>query len=416
MLRRRLVFLCIMVWYSHSFVRYSLVGICLGAGFVVPSLWWLSIVGICLQLHLLAVASARQWVWVWYAWGIKYLLALYWFWSVYPIDWLGDISAPYQVAAIMFYWLTAAVWLGSGAYGFVIVYQKILSQNRCAAYVAIPFVWLMAELFGALIFSIATYGPGASVGSQFSFGFVGYHLAQHGWLLQFAHVAGVYGLTVLMVSMAVLMMVVWQSKKYTSLCVAGVCLLGSGWVPVISQEHSTEASHTIAVVDTNIPIDFRLTEEREHKKTEQQQAAYTAAQELDTDYIIFPEDSRLFNHAVGTTTLAALLSFQSSVDDAIVVDSSRVQIDAYSAVLQSIVFDPANKQLTAVTKSYLVPQGEFMPQLYYRLLTWFGFKDIADQLQKSFSYVVGEETSQSHFATDTPAILFCFESVDPKGR
>lgn len=405
---------CIMTWFSTA-GTYTLIGLLLGVGFVVPVLWWMVFFGVALMLLQLSVPRPRQWTWVWYAFGIKYLLALWWFWSVYPIDWLGITLGNFELIAIGFYWITAAVWLGAGAYFFVRVFQFLHSRNESLAILAVPFLWLATELGGALVFSIVTYGPGASIGTQFSFGFVGYLAAQHGLLLSLAAVWGVYGLTIMMVGIAAAgFYLVTINQHLIAFGLFLLVVLTSFFSSSVTTNPNDVPGYRIAVIDTTVAADYSLTAGGLEEKERQQTAAYNAAKSLAVDYIIFPEDSRVFDHTRGTATLAVLLAFESEADDPIVLDSSRVPAVG-GGVLQAAWFNPKTEVVTAAHKSYLVPQGEFMPSAYYHALRVVGMGDIASDLQRRISFVIGDAVSQDKFPKNIPAVLFCFEGVDPNG-
>jgi len=399
-----------MVWYKRL-AESLLVGISLGIGFVVPALWWLSLVGVGYVVLLLEqgrLTIGRAWL----IWIFKYLLALLWFWSVYPLDWLGVSLGSFELVAVGFYWVTAAVWLGSGGvlvYCLYTLLQKFLTRLR---FVILPFVWLLGELFGALFFSVMTYGPGAAIGAKFSFGFVGYHLAQHDLLLQTAAVGGVYALTLVLVVLAVIGFVLVQRKCWI---LVGVLLLTACVSSVWSPTGTTPGQGvTVAVVDTDISATYRLTNQGQFAKEAIIDAAYDAVTDMSVEYAVFPEDSRVFDQSQGISNLEALLEFTTPSSSPMVIDSGSVS-GAASSVLQGVIYDPVRTEAAIATKRYLVPQGEFMPTAYYWLLRLIGFRETAEYMKLNFSYTVGTESSQSHFRTEMPALLFCFESVDPTG-
>lgn len=394
--------------------RSILIGLLFGAGFIVPVMWWTVVIGVGYYVWLLE----REQIGVWgslIAWTTKYLLALWWFWSVYPIDWIGVDLGALELIGIGFYWFTASLWLGSGGVLFVWLYRKI--KNRWAHYAvwSVPALCLLSELGGALVFSIITYGAGASIGMQFSFGFIGYHLAQHDALIALSGIAGAYGLTMVVGFISVLGLWLCQRQQW-KVVVGAVCLLvlSHAIVGQPSQPENSSESISVAVVDTAVAKNYWQTASGTNIKQAQLQAAYEAAQSLPVDFIVFPEDSRLFDQSVGTNTLRSYLSFTSANNDPVVIESGRVET-AEGALLQAVLFDPRTDDIAFAHKRYLVPQGEFMPSLYYGSLHLFGFSEVASFLDNSFTYVVGEQVTQSHFSSSMPGVLFCFESVDPRG-
>ena len=400
-----------MAWFKKLF-EASLVGALLGVGFVIPAMWWCSFIGVAYFMYLLEEDRMTISL-AWFAWGVKYLLTLWWFWSVYPIDWFGISLGWFEIVGIGFYWTTAAVWLGSGGALLVYLYRLVKKRLLKFATLLLPGLWLVSELFGALFFSIVTYGPGASIGTQFSFGFVGYHLAQHGLFVQTSAVAGVYVLTIILVALSSSGLHLYHQQKNWVLLGSLVLIFLTSF-STFKDVSSEKGMTSIATVDTSISPSYWQTDEGLAKKRSQIEAAYSAAQSTDADYILLPEDARLFDQSLGTSSLKAYLSFTHDPTSPIVIDSGRVEVGGQS-LLRGLLYDPAVQKVTTSHKQYLVPQGEFVPTLYYWLLKSTGLGEVADTMKKSFSYVIGEKQSQEHFEENLPALLFCLESVDPKG-
>ena len=106
-------------------IQSILVGLLLGVGFVIPSLWFLSIVGVAWLINQMIKDGALVTVgFVWVAWLVKYLLALGWFWSVYPIYWL-ETSVVTEALIIGFYWVTASLWLSVGGLVFYFILKNL---------------------------------------------------------------------------------------------------------------------------------------------------------------------------------------------------------------------------------------------------------------------------------------------------
>lgn len=390
--------------------KYILVGVLLGAGFIVPGLWWTVFLGISYYLWLLQHNHIGLWS-SWLIWSIKYSLAIWWFWSVYPIDWI-QVTPHLTLAAIAFCWIVSSLSLGSGGALMWFLYQTLFKRTKFV-WLFVPLTWLVCELFGSLIFSIVSYGPGATIGTKFSFGYVGYHLAHHELLIHLSHLAGVYGLTVVIVGLAITVLWLYKQRPmWAPVFTIGLVLTGLLSLPANPlPEHSNQVS--VAIVDTKIPKDYWHSEEKRLEKQKQLEEAFEAARSLSVDYIIFPEDSRLFDQS-NLLLLQDQLSFFTSPTDPIIVDSGRT-VTTYGDVLQGMLFNPADKKIVTVHKRYLVPEGEFLSSLYILMLRAINLHSVVDSLKQIISYTAGEQTSQSMVETPLPGLLFCFESADPKG-
>lgn len=402
-----------MDWCNNWCVQAVALGVLLGVGFVVPGLWFMALVGLiwfAMQLSRSAVVSA--WYFVCTAWFVKYAIALSWTWSVYPIDWLEFSSPTLQLFVIGVYWLSGALWLSLGGLvvaGYWYFAQKICSQKIML--LTLPCVWLVSELVGACMFSVFTLGSGGVVSSNLSFGFVGYHLAQHWTLLQLATLAGVYGLTIVLLALAIILAIAWRRGWSRVVLVAIAVLVLSNQVTFISGDDTPD--HTVAVVDTDYPkntLEYDVTDlvQSENKR------ALEEALVLDSDYILFPENSQVFDQSLASTTLRAYLQFRYGDATAVLIDSGRVQTDQ-GVVAQAIIFNPDTSRIQQTQKQYLVPQGEYVPSLYAFVLKTFGFGEVVDLLQARFAHVPGESVEAALFDADMPAVLFCFESVSPTG-
>jgi len=413
-----------MVWYKKICEKFwlapwVLAGGLLGGAFVWSGLWLVGLVGIAYIFHLTLTESSWRRVILGSiaAWTIKSALALAWFWSVYPITWLDIGSGGLQIGLIGVWWFTAALWLGlgGGLFGLLVfALQKRLPVGWL--YTTIPALWLLAELVGSLIFSILTIGPGGAVTTAFSFGYVGYLLAPHPWLLQLASLGGVYALGLFAVALAVGLLVLVQNRPQYRGYFFGivVVLYATSFIPLPVSTVETTEERSVVMIDTAFsPAEFRTSEGRAAVQVEIK-SAVDAALALQPDYILLPEDSRYFDQQTNPALTQAQFSFLNNSPSTIILDSGRTTVDD-QVVLQSYIYNGVADVVDQSQKRYLVPQGEFMPALYAGALRLFGQGDVVALVEQSLAYQVGLDTSQSDFASSSPGVLFCFESVSPWG-
>ena len=402
---------------NNWLVQWVASGVLLGAGFVFPALWWLGIVGIALVIHLTLTTSDRKELVLGsvLAWTIKSAIALVWFWSVYPMDWMGVDSSSLQIVLIFFWWMTAALWLGAGGVAFMFGLKMLQRYtSKTILFVSIPFLWIASEMAGSLIFSIITIGVGGSITTAFSFGYVGYLLAEHNLFIQVAQIAGVYslGITVVYISLGLFIFISQQHYKKMAYGLLAIFFL-SGFIPLPVEQASNE-SHIVAIVDTDFGLSELRTKEARNETQQKIESAVQAALDYSPDYILLPEDSRYFNQQDNTQATAAQFSFRTKSVNVVVVDSGRADEDN-KAVVQSFIYNGQEGVVDQSHKRYLVPQGEFMPSLYKAGLKLFGNDEIIDQVSKNLTFEVGSKTSQHDHVASSPGVLFCFESVSPWG-
>lgn len=397
-----------MTWYNNPFFQTTLLGILLGIGFMIPPLWPLGLLGIAGLFYQLR-QQVYSWRQLWWIWFIKSLLVAIWVWRVYPIGWIGFELGWIELPMIGFYWSTVSAAMAVGGIGLYVLTKIYLRYApRRFFIVAFPLLWLLAETVGSLAFAVFLYGPGGSIGATFSMGYVGYLLGEHAVLIQLAQIYGVYGLTVAYVAIALLGLWLYQNKYKKVLYVAGGLLLLISNLTV-SEKLGDLDKIKIAVVDTVLPNTVEVSQIQAIH-----QEVIAAANPHNPDYVLFPEDARVFDQSLASSSLRALLSFQYAGTDTIFIDSGRIET-ADGALLQAAIFNTNTNELYQSQKRYLVPQGEYLPHVYSWLLTLVGGAESSQALQERLAYRVGPETSQTHFDSSIPAVLFCFEVVDPHG-
>lgn len=396
-------------------LRWLGIGGLLGIGFLVPWLWWCGVVGIAASVHGIVRSDSYTQIvgGVCISWWVKYALALLWFWSTYPIEWLPLQSGGWQLVLIFFYWSTAALWLSVGSFVLVGVWWLIRSflpqlQVRTALLI-FPILWVWGEVFGSVVFSIATLGEGGFINTKFSFGYTGYLLAEHATALQLASVGGVYILSFTISALAVAFYIVWSNRSYWWL-VSGVAVFVVSLFLLPTNPTTVSSGYRVAAIDTYFGPQTLQTDTTQN--VAQLQAAVAAAVAQDPDYIILPEDARYLAHddAAYTMALAALETAWAIT----FIDSGQVW-RGETSVLQATVYDNESKTSATVDKRYLVPQGEYTPWLYKKILQLFGQGDIVSYIERGRGYAVGDNTNQNNLPEAAPGILFCFESVDPLG-
>ena len=409
----------ILFFQKHSLWQWGIAGLLLGVGFVWPWLWVGGLIGVALCIHLALTAHTLKPVVFGslLAWTIKSALALIWVWSVYPIEWLSFDLGSLQLVIIFFYWLTAALWLGLGGVFFALVFLVLKRfGTRTLLFITAPALWVLSEIVGSLIFSIITNGAGGTITSAFSFGFIGYLLAQHSLLVYFAKVYGVYSLGVVLVALATVFVWLIKSAKYQKkyILIGLLFLYGTGFIPVSFEDDRTDEFFDVVVIDTQFPPSYIRTVAGVEVVRAETQRAVDEALKLQPDYIILPEDTRYFDQRLSPNQILSLFRFQKQNPEVIIVDTGRVNFNEKS-VLQSFVYNGKENTFDRSQKRYLVPQGEFMPYVYKWALTLFGYGELVARLEKDMSYVVGPNTTQADFADSSPGVLFCFESVSPWG-
>jgi len=189
------------------FSWYTLSGLLLGVPFVVPELWFFGLLGVAVFVYATNLTNTPRAVLVggFIAWTTKSLIALFFGWSVWPVD-ASLFTLPLSgFWVIAMYWISSAVFLGVGG-AFVsgwLWYLLVHKNNQIAALVILPVLWPLGEFLAARLFSVMTIGPEGFYNAAFSYGQLGYLLAEHNVLILLAKFGGLYLLTFVSVLLGV---------------------------------------------------------------------------------------------------------------------------------------------------------------------------------------------------------------------
>jgi len=351
---------------------------------------------------------------------IKSLFATMCLWNTYPVLFIKLPLGLAQVLTIGLYWVLFSLFLGIGGMCVAVVWQaaqKYLSLWWGA--VVFSVLWVLGEVVGSFVFSVGTYGDGGSINTAFSFGYLGYLLGNHQWIIGLAQWGGVY---VLSFCGALLGYIGWMynerfSNRQYIIGIVGLLLFGTVTGLLVMPTFATESEEgkVVAIIDTTFGEDFFTRTEQDSYKYAQVSEAVAAALKLAPDYILLPEDSRFTNSEISATGAYRLFRFQTSDSKTIIIDTGRAELSADETVLRATIYDGVGKKGLEIDKQYLVPQGEFMPYFTDVGLRLLGKSEIASQIFKKLSYRPGPLHSQAQLPAQIPGILFCFESTDPRG-
>lgn len=407
-----------MEWCKKSLGWWTVSGLLLGIGFVFPLLWTLGFIGGGIFIWRSVDDSSRlALIGGWWAWTLKYALANIHIFTTYPIEWLTvKISAPTQWLLIGLYWSTTALWLGVG--GVVVVmavwlYRK--SFQEIAAYwigiLLLP-AWVLGEVVGSLVFSLALHGPGGSVNAAYSLGYSGYLLGEHGVLVQVARFGGVYSLGALFIVLAT-GVYLFRQRRGVVIGVLSVLSVSSVLYTVAAPDVVGQ-TRSVGVVDTAFDRGALDTVAGDEVVAQELAKAVSAALASELDYLLLPEGANYLQHE--EFVQQGVLRFKRNFPGAqtVLIDSGSTRYGEQS-VLEAVVVDSLANQSEVVHKRYLVPQGEFMPTMYAALIRALGSKSFLQYVESRIKMEVGPRINQRVLSERMPGILFCFESVSPTG-
>lgn len=400
-------------------------GILMGVGFIWPALWVLVFLGIVsFVVGIRQVTSLRRvLLYGFLAWTVKVSFAMFWMLSIYPILWVDMGLGKAELPVIIFYWITISMFLGlAGAIASGVLWTINRQLNPLWFLLAGPLVWVISEILGSYLFSIFTQGEYIKINKVFSFGYVGYLLAEHEWLIQIARWGGVYLLTVVIVFLAMLLWWYLSKLKFSQLSLQITLLIlvilsVSSHIGFGRTSSETERGEiTVAIIDTKFGEEeyFNLPDPEQYR-VEKIIEALASAQEENPNYILMSEDSRYLGPDFSPTQAYARFRFQQGDPAAVVVETGPATLSGGGKVVRAHIYDGVGKKVYVADKQSLVPQGEYMPSLYIRVLSLFGLSKEAEFVDGLLAYRPGPMVSQAEFPSHIPGVLFCFNSADPFG-
>ena len=375
----------------------------LGSASVSPLLWWCTVPGLALLAYTIEAApKMRQAILIAYGVGVlKIGIVMSWLLSIYPVDWLTEVSHTTQLIVLIPCYLGIGFVIGTG----FILLTTIRYNTRWVwplRALAYGVALVCAELLGAFLFSLYTYGPGSFLNTHFDFGMAGYTLADHGILKYLAVYGGVYILSLVCGFLAYCTRFLFPKRKYLGIAFV-LLFICTGYIvlPQISQPTSG-----IAAIGTSFPS-FRMeTIEGMKKKQAILHKAVREALKTGATTVVLPEDAR-FGFDVSSTTLFEELASMSHAPGAVVVDSYRTHSTDSSVTLRAYIYDIDAQTTYSYDKKYLVPLGEYVPYLFSGIRSTFSHDTTFSPMQ----YTQGTAQIVSDAPTYIPSVLFCFENI-----
>lgn len=390
---------------SHTrtifFIFFS--GLLLGGAHLAPALWWWTLPGLALLAHCVErAASIRRAALIAVCIGsIKMLLVMSWALTAYPADWLTNVPHIAQFVILSLCWAGTSVVIGTG---FALVALLRLTEKKAWVLRVFIFAILLvgAENFGALLFSLFSYGPGSALNTNFGFGMSGFSLADHALLRTLAPFGGVYILGALVAALAYGLLILFQKNPRYAL-IALALFIGTGYM---SGPQRTLPPMRVAAIGTSFPS-FRLQTYDDMRRDQAvMHGAVRTALAAGAEIVLLTEDQR-FGYALDTDALFGEMSAMQHVPNAVVVDSYRTDSSTEPTVLRAYVYDIDAQKTYTQDKKFLVPLGEYVPSLFGAILGAVSRNNSLEPMK----YRAGTAIIPSDAPARIPSILFCFENI-----
>lgn len=342
---------------------------------IFPLVWWLAPFGLALFFYVLLTHATSGSSAGWY--GLVFGLitggaGILWFWSTYPLTFLGITNPVIQIAAIGLTWLYVSLSLAVAIGVFAVVVWRLRLHPLLP--LVIPLLWVLAEEGRMWGFAVFTYASESLVGPHFSAASLGYVLTEHPYLLQLAYPFGIAALNGVVALMAIVALQLAQARagRLKAMTAALVILLvGIGTLPLfISYRDTGEPMTTkrVAVLASDAPAGNRPAA-YQHARALLQEATTDQGVEL----IVVPEAfglTQMFgNQETGIMTIRSWMNNR----DVLIATSERVPAPEGEGASEQLVYtSTTHGPIGSYTKMMLMPLGEYLPafsSFLYALIT-----------------------------------------------
>ncbi len=383
----------------------TLSGALMGIGFLIPSMWPLSLIGLVPLLSVLSKTEGRaKSAFLGFIFAITINGLAYWgvFWLILPVPWtIVDIPLPLQYLLVGTGWLYATLWTSLPMVVWAMAART--SSRRWDSLFVLPSLWVLAEFVGALFFSISEYAPGVAVGPHFTLSFVGNLIADDAALLQAAWLGGVFALSyiVIFVNVSVFLALRRRERRVLYGVLALPILLIAAHVFLTFESGEARGSRvSVAVVSSRFEIP-----DREHPLAQEtmSRTARLMASAQQAEAIILPEGLGFLARP------ASVLAARELQTSPYLIIDSQMQRDGTKRMEY---FDAKQKNSSYTYKYSLVPFGEYYPVWLRSVLTIVGYRE-KFAARTSSTLKSGPRPEPIQTPIGRVAALFCQEVLSP---
>lgn len=354
-----------------------------------PVWWWLSLVGLVPFLVVAYQVTARIAFWWGWLFGAVYMTGVWWFlFDTLPLDWAGIESqmAGYILVSYSLILVAIIPSVLSGVWSYL--FARYRQGNLWDIGLGTGW-WVFLELARAWLVSVFLYGPGGSVGINWTSGFLGYNLAPSSLLLPLASLGGVYLLSAVAVTCNLFILVAWRlrtsgqfGQKKFKLGGLGLAALGVIGLALVYQQvfltAETDRSVRFGVANTYAPSYSRVTKDELRLQLADKKdfvSGQLSEMEIMPEVMVFPEDNRLLWYLATEGERDFIENLGDQSGPTLWIDSERAPNQSGSPNLRFTYLDDSNGDYEYSGKEFLIPHGEYVPYVSKFFLTMIGKRE-----------------------------------------
>ena len=282
---------------------------------------------------------------------------------------------------------------------------KLLSWQ---ALLIIPSAWAISEASRSLLFSLAMYGKGSTIGLHWNFGVLG--IAASVTPLGFmGRLLGMFGLSFVLTAIGILIFWVYKKHYKLPLLVASGLLLTivASWLVWSPPPDSKK----VQVGYTQLPQSFRNV--ADDIKNINMLRTKIDNLKMKNDILVLPEYSNFFGSDYNMQFNRDIIQSIVKPKGNIITSESSGSIVEHSDKLQ--IYDYNGKVTAQQDKTFLVPIGEYMPDFYAELFVLSGLSKNLEIRQQDRMIAQGKQPEQALLAGDIRvASLACSGAITPE--
>ena len=352
---------------------------------------------------------------------VFYLFAHPWYFTVLPLNWSGVISnqiTEYFLVSLVLIISSLAFSLPFLLSGHLYFYLK--SKSDLANILILTSLLTLSFWLSAFLASLVFLGTETLIGSHFTIGNIGYILADHSFFRLLASVAGLYGLTALVISLNLIFFYLFKKSRWQLVLIIITLIFISQFITL--PRLTTNQSIKTAIITTDYADkEIYFDEKPKIIFTDLAQKIEFLLQQFPSlELIVIPEDSRLFVSGTKITNDHPLdldvLHFQSILinKNVTLIDSARLYLPDHDNA-QTIIMALNTKNMTTdfSYKSLLAPVGEYIPYSLSYILKTLGYDQELQNYHQKRGVVSGKPTLITADKNYQLGVLLCSEIISP---
>jgi len=398
-------------------------GVLLSLAYLVPALWFLGFFALVPLFFVLRnTKTFRARFFFSFIVGLIYFGSVFIFlFDAYPITWAYIEGRWISIIFITFTWVITTILFSFfiGLWGifsaYISLHLKVISITAVAA------LWVLLEWIRAFSFSLVWWNTSALVGPHWTYGAVGYSLAESPLLLSLSSLGGVYLLSFVIVFFNGLFFTFVNTQKKTKktygVLLAFICiLLVVSFISYTQSDAQASRAKTIRVasIHTTFGPDYFLSSpEAEPVKNIIIMNLFDQIifENEHPNLIILPENTG-YLESLSEIGKKKLLSRVSKDKDIMIIDSHRERraSDNDTSILE---FETKTEGPQTYVKKLLVPGAEYLPKFVEYVGNVFLKKNWQLPFKEQVAFTKGGEMSIGTLGDLKVGALFCSEAFTP---